>query len=80
MPRAGVEVEILLDKGKGGDKRGKKDQQLENKLYLLQLELNKWKYCTILMDKDMISLSEHRRIIQELKDKWAEELSQWDNL
>ena len=28
----------------------------------------------------MISLSENRRIIQELKDKWDEELSQWDDL
>ena len=78
-PWAGVEVEIFLDKGKGEDKRGKKEQELEKKLYLLQLELSKWKYRTILMEKGMISLSEHRRIIQELKDKWAEELSQWDN-
>ena len=28
-PRAGVEVEILLDKGKGEDTRGKKEQELE---------------------------------------------------
>ena len=28
-PRVGVEVEILLDKGKGEDTRGKKEQELE---------------------------------------------------
>ena len=53
---------------------------MENKIYLLQLELSKWKYRTILVEKGMISFSEHRRIIQELKDKWAKELSQWDDL
>ena len=53
---------------------------MEKNLYLLQLELSKWKDHTILMEKGMISLSEHRRIIQELKDKWDEELYQWDNL
>ena len=80
MPREGVEVEILLDKGKGEDKRGKKEQELENKLYLLQLELSKWKDRTIPMEKGMISLYEHRRITQEIKEKSEEELSQWDNL
>ena len=53
---------------------------MEKNLYLLQLELSKWKDHTILMDKGKISLCEHGRIIQELKDKWAEELSQWDDL
>ena len=69
-----------MGKGKGEDKRGKKEQELEKNLYLLQLDLSKWKDRTILMEKGMISLYEHRRIIQEIKDKCDEELSQWDNL
>ena len=70
----------MLDKGKGEDKRGKKEQKLEKNLYLLQLELSKWKDHTILMKKGMTSLSEHRRIIQEIKEKWDEGQSQWDDL
>ena len=48
---------------------------MEKKLYILQLELSKWKDRTIPMEKGVISLYEPRRIIQELKDKWVEELS-----
>ena len=65
---------IVFDKGEGKDKRGEKKQELKKELSLLQLEMCKWRYPAILSEKGMISLPDHTRIVQDLKDKWAEEL------
>ena len=85
LPVGKIENEfIVLDKGKGKDKRGEKEKEFKKDLSLLELELSKWRHHSILSEKGMISLPEHRRIVKYLKYKWVEELIfqkfQWEYL
>ena len=38
----------------------------------LNLEVSKWKHHAIQFDEGTISLTEHKNIIQELREQWAE--------
>ena len=45
---------IVLDKGKGKDKRGEKEKEFKKDVSLLELELSKLRHRSILSEKGMI--------------------------
>ena len=50
------------------------NQEMEKELSSLKLEVSKGKYHANQYDKGMISMTEHKNTIQELREKWAEEI------
>ena len=50
----------------------------------MKLEVSKWKYHAGQYDKGMISLSEHKKTIQEIREKWDEDIFfqkiRWDKI
>ena len=57
---------------------------MARELSLLKLKVSKWKYHVGLYDKGMISLSKHKKTIQELREKWVYEIlfqkNRWDKI
>ena len=52
----------------------KNNQELAEEVSLLKLEVIKWKHHARQFDKGIISLIEHKKIIHELREQWAEEI------
>ena len=41
---------------------------------LLNIEVSKWRRHASQFDEGMISLTEHKNVIQELREQWAEDI------
>ena len=63
---------------------GKYNQELTEEVSFLNLEVSKWRHHASQFDGGMISLIDHKKIIQELREQWVEEIFfqkiQWEKM
>ena len=62
----------------------KNNQELTKEVSFLNIEVSKWKHHRSQFDEGIISLNEHKNIIQELREQWAEDIFfqkiQWEKM
>ena len=65
---------INLDSNKEDHLEEEEILKLTEELLILRMEVRKWRSQVERYQEGMVSLTEHRKTIRELKEKWAEEL------
>ena len=54
------------------------DEAIQTEPWLMAAEAAKWKQQALLVKAGMIPLTTHERTIQQLREKWAQELTTWN--